>query len=79
MGLVQQGKASLALFNRVFWVAQWSFTAWFMGIWPLANIIQGEYIIIMANGIIIKVKLSCPYSTQQAVQKLNRFDQTSSF
>ena len=54
MGLVQQGKASLALFNRVFWVAQWSFTAWFMGIWPMANIIQGQYIIKMPTGIIVQ-------------------------
>ena len=54
MGLVQQGKVSLALFNRVFWVVVWSFFAWFMGIWPLANIIQGEYIIKIPTGIMVQ-------------------------
>ena len=54
MGLVQQGKASLDLFNRVFWVVHWSFTAWFMGIWPMANIIQGQNIIKMPTGIIVQ-------------------------
>ena len=68
MGLVQQGNVSLALFNRVFWVVVWFFFAWFMGLWPLANIIQGDYIIIMATGLImqgetlmsLQQKTSCP-------------------
>ena len=55
MGLVHQGQASLTLFNKVFWVALWSFFAWFMAIWPLANIIQGQSFVI--TGIILVLVL----------------------